>query len=345
MDTSRPRRRPTADGQPLDVTGYNPSHAWAAGAIVSNAADLSHFYRALMSGRLLAQPLLREMKKTVAEDPTDPNTTFRYGLGLERVNDTCGANWGHSRQHLRLPGPGLLERPARVGPSSSPAPCSPRPRPPNPSLATVTDLALCAKAKAHMKSTLLGDTDHIEVRGLRRVYGTGEGAFEAVRGIDLVVGAGTIVALLGTNGAGKTSALEVVEGLARPTAGTGSRARFGPGHRPRGSTTKNGRAAADQRVPGGPDCRGDAADVGLDDDVARALSPMRWPSSILPAAPTYGCEACPAASSDASTWRARCSGIQTSCCSTSRPLGSTPKVGAGSGTSSQPCGIGVGRCS
>ena len=70
-----------------------------------------------------------------------------------------------------------------------------------------------------MKSTLLGGTNHIEVRGLRRVYGTGEGAFEAVRGIDLVVGAGTIVALLGTNGAGKTSALEVMEGLARPTAG------------------------------------------------------------------------------------------------------------------------------
>ena len=71
----------------------------------------------------------------------------------------------------------------------------------------------------HVKSTLLGDTYHIEVRGLRRVYGTGAGAFEAVRGIDLVVGAGTIVALLGTNGAGKTSALELVEGLARPTAG------------------------------------------------------------------------------------------------------------------------------
>jgi len=65
-----------------------------------------------------------------------------------------------------------------------------------------------------VKSTLLGDADHIEVRGLRRVYGTGKGAFEAVRGIDLVVGAGTIVALLGTNGAGRTSALEVVEGLA-----------------------------------------------------------------------------------------------------------------------------------
>ena len=43
---------------------------------------------------------------------------------------------------------------------------------------------------------------------------------------------------------------------------------------------------------------------------------MRWPSSTSPPAPTYGCEACPAASSDASTWPARCSGIRTSCCST-----------------------------
>ncbi|NHC22497.1 ABC transporter ATP-binding protein [Nocardioides sp. IC4_145] len=60
---------------------------------------------------------------------------------------------------------------------------------------------------------------HIEVRGLRRSYGTGTTAFEAVRGVDLVVEPGTVVALLGTNGAGKTSALEVVEGLAPPTAG------------------------------------------------------------------------------------------------------------------------------
>jgi D-alanyl-D-alanine carboxypeptidase len=36
------------------------------------------------------------MQTTVAEDPTDPNSTFRYGLGLQRVSDTCGANWGHT---------------------------------------------------------------------------------------------------------------------------------------------------------------------------------------------------------------------------------------------------------
>lgn len=70
-----------------------------------------------------------------------------------------------------------------------------------------------------MSTSPSDNIDRIEVRGLRRSYGTGEGAFEAVRGIDLVVAAGTVVALLGTNGAGKTSALEVMEGLARPTAG------------------------------------------------------------------------------------------------------------------------------
>jgi D-alanyl-D-alanine carboxypeptidase len=91
-----PEAIPTADGPRLDVTSYNPSHAWAAGAIVSNAADLSTFYRALLGGRLLSPRLLREMKKTVAEDPTDPAETFSYGLGLERVNDACGANWGHT---------------------------------------------------------------------------------------------------------------------------------------------------------------------------------------------------------------------------------------------------------
>ena len=40
-----------------------------------------------------------------------------------------------------------------------------------------------------------------------------------MRGVDLDVPAGSITALLGTNGAGKTSTLEVIEGLAPATAG------------------------------------------------------------------------------------------------------------------------------
>ncbi|MDU9001824.1 serine hydrolase domain-containing protein [Streptomyces mirabilis] len=83
----------TANGEPTDVTGLNPSSAWAAGAIVSSARDLSRFYLALMDGRLIGPRLLREMTTTVAEDPADP-ATYRYGLGIERVQDPCGTDWG-----------------------------------------------------------------------------------------------------------------------------------------------------------------------------------------------------------------------------------------------------------
>ncbi|MEW2494577.1 ABC transporter ATP-binding protein [Streptomyces nodosus] len=60
----------------------------------------------------------------------------------------------------------------------------------------------------------------IEARGLRRRYGAQRGAgFEAVRGIDLSVARGELFALLGTNGAGKTSTVELLEGLAAPAEG------------------------------------------------------------------------------------------------------------------------------
>nr|MDT0657411.1 ABC transporter ATP-binding protein [Micromonospora sp. DSM 115978] len=64
-----------------------------------------------------------------------------------------------------------------------------------------------------------GDRDGVvRVRGLTRRYG-GPGGYEAVRGVSFSVGPGELFALLGTNGAGKTSTLELIEGLARPTAG------------------------------------------------------------------------------------------------------------------------------
>ena len=69
-----------------------------------------------------------------------------------------------------------------------------------------------------MTSNHLTDTA-IRVRGLRRRYGSGATAFEAVRGVDLDVRTGSITALLGTNGAGKTSTLEVIEGLAPASDG------------------------------------------------------------------------------------------------------------------------------
>lgn len=59
----------------------------------------------------------------------------------------------------------------------------------------------------------------ITCRGVRRTYGSGKGAFSAVHGVDLDVPPGSITALLGTNGAGKTSTVELIEGLARATGG------------------------------------------------------------------------------------------------------------------------------
>ncbi|MFC6015775.1 ABC transporter ATP-binding protein [Plantactinospora solaniradicis] len=59
----------------------------------------------------------------------------------------------------------------------------------------------------------------VQVTDLRRRYGGSDG-FEAVRGVSFSVGRGELFALLGTNGAGKTSTLELVEGLAPPSGGT-----------------------------------------------------------------------------------------------------------------------------
>lgn len=56
----------------------------------------------------------------------------------------------------------------------------------------------------------------VEVRGLRKSYG----GRAVLKGIDLRVEAGEIFALLGVNGAGKTTALECIEGLRAYDGGT-----------------------------------------------------------------------------------------------------------------------------
>jgi len=56
----------------------------------------------------------------------------------------------------------------------------------------------------------------LDVKGLKVKYG----AIEALRGVDLSVGQGEVVALIGANGAGKTSTLRAVSGMLRPAAGS-----------------------------------------------------------------------------------------------------------------------------
>ncbi|MEW2123013.1 ABC transporter ATP-binding protein [Streptomyces sp. NPDC007259] len=57
----------------------------------------------------------------------------------------------------------------------------------------------------------------IQAEDVRRSYA---GGFEAVSGVSFSVARGELFALLGTNGAGKTSTVELLEGLARPDGGT-----------------------------------------------------------------------------------------------------------------------------
>ncbi|HEY3501841.1 MAG TPA: ABC transporter ATP-binding protein [Actinocatenispora sp.] len=60
----------------------------------------------------------------------------------------------------------------------------------------------------------------LELDGLRKTYRTrGREPFEAVRGIDLSVAAGELVALLGPSGCGKTTTLRMIAGLETVTSG------------------------------------------------------------------------------------------------------------------------------
>jgi D-alanyl-D-alanine carboxypeptidase len=74
-----------------DLSAVSPSPLWAAGAIVSTAADVARFYRALLSGRVLRPRLLAAMETTVPIAAGD-----RYGLGLMRSRLPCGVAWGHT---------------------------------------------------------------------------------------------------------------------------------------------------------------------------------------------------------------------------------------------------------
>jgi len=59
----------------------------------------------------------------------------------------------------------------------------------------------------------------IEMRGVEKLYRTGKLEFSALRGIDLTVGAGEMVAVVGPSGSGKTTILNMITGIDRPTRG------------------------------------------------------------------------------------------------------------------------------
>jgi putative ABC transport system ATP-binding protein len=64
-----------------------------------------------------------------------------------------------------------------------------------------------------------GDSSIIRVRGLKKVYHSGEVPVHALRGIDLDVARGEFLAIVGPSGSGKSTLFHILGGLAPPTEG------------------------------------------------------------------------------------------------------------------------------
>src|SRR6201986_5467609 len=59
----------------------------------------------------------------------------------------------------------------------------------------------------------------IELRGVTKIYGTGEAEVAALRGIDLDIHDGEFVAVMGPSGSGKSTTMNILGCLDTPTSG------------------------------------------------------------------------------------------------------------------------------
>ena len=59
----------------------------------------------------------------------------------------------------------------------------------------------------------------IELSGVEKVFRTGKVEYRALRGVDLTIAPGEMVAVVGPSGSGKSTVLNMITGIDRPTAG------------------------------------------------------------------------------------------------------------------------------
>ncbi len=122
----------------------------------------------------------------------------------------------------------------------------------------------------------------LDVSGLKVAYG----AITALKGVALQVGKGEVVALIGANGAGKTSTLRAVSGMVKPVAGkihlggvdiTGHKAHTlvprGMAHAPEGRGIFPNLTVA-ENLELGAYLRNDAAGIAADADKAFGFFPV-----------------------------------------------------------------------
>jgi NitT/TauT family transport system ATP-binding protein len=73
-------------------------------------------------------------------------------------------------------------------------------------------------SQPEVRSTVVDEA--ITLRGVSKVFGTGDRAVTALQALDLDIAAGSFVSLLGPSGCGKTTLLRMIGGLEEPTTGT-----------------------------------------------------------------------------------------------------------------------------
>jgi putative ABC transport system ATP-binding protein len=66
----------------------------------------------------------------------------------------------------------------------------------------------------------MSDVPLIQLSGITKTYGSGQAAFQALKGIDLVIEAGDFVAIMGHSGSGKSTTMNILGCLDTPSGGS-----------------------------------------------------------------------------------------------------------------------------
>jgi putative ABC transport system ATP-binding protein len=76
-----------------------------------------------------------------------------------------------------------------------------------------------APGSSHDRAPRRNGTSLIQLRGVTKAYDTPRGPFQALRHVDLDVGVGQFVAIVGKSGSGKSTLVNLITGIDRPSSG------------------------------------------------------------------------------------------------------------------------------